>query len=50
MLESWDEKYWAKTQTIMAENNKKGANVGYIFLFEITSTVCSKLISLPGIA
>ena len=38
-----------KIKQMMAENNKKGANVGDIFLFDITSTVCSKLIFLPGI-
>ena len=39
-----------KIKQMMADSNKKGANVGGIFLFEITSTVCSKLIILPGIA
>ena len=39
-----------KIKQMMAENNKKGAKVGDMFLFDITSTVCSKLIILPGIA
>ena len=39
-----------KIKQMMAENNKKGANVGDIFLFDITSTVRSKFIILPGIA
>ena len=39
-----------KIKQMMAENNKKGANVGDIFLFDITSTVYSELIILPGIA
>ena len=34
----------------IAKTSKKGAKVGDIFLFDITSTVCSKFIILPGIA
>ena len=39
-----------KIKQVIAENNKKGANVGDIFLFDITSTVRSKFIILLGIA
>ena len=39
-----------KIKQTIAENNKKGANAGDIFLFEISSTVRSKFIILPGIA
>ena len=39
-----------KIKQAIAENNKRGANVGDIFLFDITSTVRSKFIILPGIA
>ena len=39
-----------KIKQIMASSNKKGAKVWGIFLLEITSTVCSKFIILPGIA
>ena len=39
-----------KIRQIIAKLNKNGAIVGGIFLFEITSTVRSKFIILPGIA
>ena len=39
-----------KIKQVIAENNKRGANVGDIFLFDITSTVRSKFVILPGIA
>ena len=39
-----------KIKQIMAKNNKNGAKVGGILLFEIISTVRSKFIILPGIA
>ena len=39
-----------KIKQVIAENNKRGANIGDIFLFDITSTVRSKFIILPGIA
>ena len=39
-----------KIKQMIAKTNKNVAKVGGIFLFEITSTVRSKFISLPGIA
>ena len=38
-----------KIRQMMAKTNKNDDNVGGMFLFEITSTVLSKFIILPGI-
>ena len=39
-----------KIKQMMASSNIKGANEWGVFLWDITSTVCSKFIILPGIA